>query len=65
MRLQVFDILGRKIRDLVENKSQAAGQYTVEWDGVDDLGRAVSSGVYYYGIEAGDFVESHKMVLLK
>ena len=65
VKLQIFNLLGQRVRVLIENNRQPAGTYTIEWDGKDDLGRAVSSGMYYYRIEAGEFVKSHKMIMLK
>jgi flagellar hook assembly protein FlgD len=59
-----FDILGRRVRTLVD-ADQPAGRYAVPWDGRDDHGRAVASGIYLYRIKAVDFVMTRKMVLLK
>ena len=55
----MYDILGREVRTLVDER-KAAGTYRVVWDGLDDLGRAVSSGTYIarlsqWGQSAGDF----------
>ncbi len=47
------------------NGSQAAGQYTVRWNGHDASGRQVTSGVYMYRLVAGSRVEMRKMILLK
>jgi hypothetical protein len=57
--LSVYDILGRKIATLV-SKRQPAGNYKVEWDAV-----GFASGIYYYKIEAGEFLEVKKMILIK
>ncbi|MCH8872693.1 T9SS type A sorting domain-containing protein, partial [candidate division KSB1 bacterium] len=65
VNLKIFNVLGQMVRALLQNKQQTAGVYGIEWDGKDDLGKDVSSGVYIYRIEAGDFVKSHKMMLLK
>ena len=46
------------------NELQEPGTYTVFWDGMDDSGQ-VLSGVYFYRMRAGDFVQTRKMVLLK
>ena len=64
VRLTVFDVLGRAVRTLVAHK-QAAGAHSAVWDGRDDLGRQLASGVYVYRLEAGDFTKSAKMLLLK
>ncbi len=57
--LKVIDVLGKEVATLV-NKQQKAGYYEVEWDVVNN-----SSGVYFYRIQAGDFVQTKKMVLMK
>ena len=64
VRLSVYDALGRHVRTLVEAE-QPAGSYTVQWDGHDDAGRPVPSGVYLYRIIAGDFVQARTMLLVK
>ncbi len=62
--ISVFNILGQEVRQLI-NKTQSAGNYKIEWDGRDDTGSSVSSGVYLYRIIAGEFRVSKKMLLLK
>jgi hypothetical protein len=62
--LTVYNILGQKVATLVDKK-MSAGRYMVDWDGTSDRGRRVSSGVYLYKIEAGDFTQTKKMLLLK
>lgn len=62
--LTVFNVLGQKVRTLVD-KVQSAGTYTIDWDGTSDNGVKVSSGIYFYRITSGDFVETRKMALLK
>jgi hypothetical protein len=62
--LGIYDLLGKKIKTLV-NQSQDAGNKIAMWDGTDELGRQVSAGVYLYQIQAGDFSQTRKMVLLK
>ncbi len=62
--LAVYDVLGRKVNDLV-NESLPAGTYAVEWNGKDQAGDQVASGVYFYKLTAGDYSSSKKMVLLK
>ncbi|MFO7524739.1 MAG: choice-of-anchor D domain-containing protein [Ignavibacteriaceae bacterium] len=63
--LEVFDILGRKIKSLVDGEIQTAGQHTVIWNGKNISGNSVSSGVYLYRIHANDFIETKKMLLLR
>jgi hypothetical protein len=62
--LSIYDMLSREITQLV-NTSQDAGFKSVQWDATDSMGRLVSAGVYLYQIQAGEFVQTKKMVLLK
>jgi hypothetical protein len=64
VRIEVYNILGQRVRALVEEE-QEPGYKMIRWDGKDDGGVEVSSGVYFYKIEAGDFTECRKMTLLK
>lgn len=61
--LRVFDVSGRVVKTLVDLPMDA-GQHTVVWNGRSDAGRSVASGIYFYRLEAGDFVATRKMVLL-
>ena len=62
--LRIYDVAGRLVRVLVD-ESLDAGRYVEEWNGRDDNGRAVASGIYFYSIEAGSFEWTRKMVLLR
>jgi len=62
--LTVFDVSGREIRTLTRGTEQA-GPHEAVWDGRDNHGRDVSSGLYFYLLRAGDFQDTRKMVLLK
>jgi len=62
--LNVYDLLGREIKTLV-SKDQAAGSYTVSWNGKDESGNIVPSGIYLYTLKAGSYTESKKMILMK
>jgi len=65
VRLAIYDVLGQEVRVLVSER-QPAGWYRVSWDGRDEAGQPVSSGVYLYRLEAGaDFVRTHKALLLR
>jgi hypothetical protein len=59
VRLVVYDLLGREIKLLV-NEKMPAGTHTVEFDG-----GGLSSGVYFYRLSAGSFIQSRGMILLK
>jgi len=60
----IYDMLGREVRTLV-NTTQDAGFKSVIWNATNDYGKPVSAGVYLYQIQAGEFVQTRKMVLLK
>ena len=62
--LKIYDVLGREIKTLV-NKEQINGVYEVTWNGDDQFGNKVSTGVYFYKINAGSFSETRKMMLIK
>jgi flagellar hook assembly protein FlgD len=62
--ITIYDMLGREIRTLV-NATQYAGFKSVIWDATNNQGVPVSAGVYLYKIQAGEFVQTRKMVLLK
>jgi hypothetical protein len=62
--LQVFDVTGLVLRTLVDAWREP-GVYSEVWDGRAHDGTALSSGVYFYSLKAGDFVATRKMVLLK
>ncbi len=64
VKVEIFNILGQKVKDLVDEKV-SAGYKQVVWDGRDNDGVNVASGIYFYRIRAGDFVETRKMTLLK
>ena len=62
--IEVFAISGRLVSVLADQFKEA-GSYSVFWDGTNSSGAAVSSGVYFYRMRAGNFVQNRKMVLLK
>ncbi len=62
--LTVYNILGEKVRTLVE-QIQAPGHYTVKWDGKNERDQEVSSGMYFYRLKVGERTFSKKMMLLK
>ncbi len=64
VRVTVFNSLGQEIRTLV-NGRQSQGLQTIQWDGKDNHGVSVSSGIYIYRVQAGSTVKSGKMMMLK
>ena len=62
--LRIFDLRGRLVKELV-NEKQAPGSYRLKWDGTNQAGEKVASGVYLYMLKAGNFVRINKMMLVK
>jgi len=62
--VQVFNLLGEKVKTLAKGE-RASGHYTVTWDGTDDQGIKVPSGVYFYRLVSTDYVTAKKMIMLK
>ena len=62
--ISIYDMLGREVIELV-SIAQQAGFKSIKWDATDSFGKPVSAGVYLYQIQAGEFVQTKKMVLLK
>lgn len=60
----IYDLLGNKIKTLV-NEVKLPGQYGVLWNGENNLGQPVSSGIYLYKLQIGDFIQTRKMAYLK
>jgi hypothetical protein len=60
----IYNIMGQALRTLV-NEEKPAGSHTVRWDGRDERGMTVASGVYFVQMTAGDFKETKKLVLMK
>lgn len=64
VELAVFSVDGKLIR-VLESGSKPSGTFESRWDGRDQAGRSVASGVYFYRLKAGSFVQTKKMVLIK
>ena len=64
MSLDIYDVLGRKVTTLI-NEHLAAGSKRVQWNGRDNAGAEVASGIYFYRLRTGDQVEVRKMVILR
>jgi hypothetical protein len=62
--MTVYDVRGARVKTLVSG-SKTAGHYVAQWDGHDESGNPVSSGVYFYRMTTAGFASTHKMVLLK
>ncbi|MBI4427715.1 MAG: T9SS type A sorting domain-containing protein, partial [Ignavibacteriales bacterium] len=64
VRLAVYNTLGQLVKILVDERKDA-GTHVVQWNGTDERGALVGSGVYYYRMQAGNFAQSKKLMLLK
>ncbi len=63
--LQIYNVVGQVVRTLIAAEPQSIGRYQVRWDGMDDRGTPVSSGIYFYQLSAGKFQDVRKLMLLK
>jgi hypothetical protein len=63
--LVIYNVLGQRIRTLVDHEQRSAGRYSVVWDGRDEGGNSVGSGMYFYRLETGQVALVKKMLMLK
>ena len=63
-KIVLYNVLGQKVRtyDLGE---RAPGRYDIMWDGMNERGKTVSSGIYFYRFESDKFTQTKKLVLIK
>ena len=64
VELTIYNLLGQEITKLISEKL-LPGKHTVEWDGSEDSGIKVTSGVYYYRLKANDQTKTRKMLLIR
>ena len=64
VNITIYDMLGREVKTLI-NQTQDAGYRSVIWNATNDYGKPVSAGIYLYQIQAGEYISTKKMVLLK
>ncbi|MBT5057438.1 MAG: T9SS type A sorting domain-containing protein, partial [Gemmatimonadetes bacterium] len=62
--LSLFNLSGQRVATLISGLREA-GSYTLHWDGRDDAGRDLASGMYFYRLAAGDQVATQKLMLLR
>ena len=62
--ITIYDILGKEVITLI-NKAQEPGYKSIVWNGTDRLGQNVGSGVYFYTLHSGDFIQTKKLMLIK
>jgi hypothetical protein len=64
VEINIYDVRGRLIKKLT-HQEKSPGTYQVHWDGCNERGQAISSGVFLYRIEAGEYISTRKMVLVR
>jgi hypothetical protein len=64
VKIEIFNTRGQKVKTLV-NEIRSAGHHTAHWSGKDEIGRNVTSGVYFYKMQAGTYSSTKKMILLR
>ena len=64
VNITIYDMLGRQVKTLI-NQNQNAGYMSVIWNATNDYGKPVGAGIYLYQIQAGEYISTKKMVLLK
>lgn len=64
VKITIYNVLGQSVKTLV-NENFTTGNYKVSWNGTNEAGLLVSSGIYFYRLEAGDFSQTNRMLLLK
>jgi len=64
VQLKIYDLLGREVRNII-NEFQQPGKKIYQWDGKDNRGSVVSSGVYFYQLQTREFLQTKKLMLLK
>ena len=64
VNLEIFNLKGQKVKQLI-NDQLSEGQHSVVWNGTDDSGKSVSSGIYFYKMRTGNYTSTKKMILMK
>jgi Peptidase family C25/Propeptide_C25/FlgD Ig-like domain len=64
VNLEIFNVRGQKVITLVTN-SMDAGLHQIVWEGLDDAGKQISSGIYFYKMKAGEYNATRKMIMMK
>ena len=65
VRLEVFNVAGKLINSIVDSDVMQAGEYNVKWNGRDNVGQKVASGIYFARLTTQDYMQSIKMNLIK
>ena len=64
IKISVIDMMGREVKTLL-NEHQKPGLKTIEWDGKNEKGEILASGIYFYQITSAEFYKTNKMIFLK
>ncbi|MDD4155044.1 MAG: FlgD immunoglobulin-like domain containing protein [Candidatus Cloacimonetes bacterium] len=64
VNIEIFNIKGQKVKSLI-NEEISAGRHSVVWNGQDENHKKVSSGVYFYKMQAGKYIKINKMIMMK
>ena len=64
MKLVIYNIAGQRVKTLMD-KAQPAGQHQISWNGTDDFGQSVGSGVFFYRLSTENQVQTRRMVLIR
>ena len=65
IQLHIYDTNGSLVKSLINGETRDEGSYHIKWDGTNDQGQNLSSGVYFYKLIVGDFSETKAMILEK
>ncbi|WP_457566131.1 T9SS type A sorting domain-containing protein, partial [Caldithrix abyssi] len=63
--LTIYNALGQKVKTLINNEVLSAGNHALQWDGTNDAGAKVASGMYIYELKYGNFKQQKRMMLMK
>ena len=64
VNITIYDMMGRVVKNLVSSQ-QTAGYRSIQWNATNNTGQQVAAGLYLYAIQAGEFRQARKMVLIK
>ena len=62
--VKIYDMAGREVKNLI-GQQQSQGLHSIQWNGTNNLGKAVSAGIYLYQVQSGMYNQTNKMILLK
>jgi hypothetical protein len=65
VNLAIYDVTGKLVKTLVAGEAKDAGPHEMVWNGRDEAGRVVATGVYFYRLDTGGYSQTRKMVMVK